>query len=64
MPFDYQASMLARLLTVTLPPYAFSLLVFVLAPKTVERLKRKELRNMSESLENMALYFIDQLNRG
>lgn len=32
--------------------------------QTIERLKRKELRRMGESLENIALYFVDQLDRG
>lgn len=32
--------------------------------QNVERFRRKELRNMGASLENMALYFVEQLDRG
>ncbi|CAM9820296.1 unnamed protein product [Pylaiella littoralis] len=34
------------------------------AAKNIERFRRKELRNMGASLENLALYFVDQLDRG
>ncbi|CAN0470394.1 unnamed protein product, partial [Ectocarpus sp. 12 AP-2014] len=34
------------------------------AAKNIERFRRKELRNMGASLENMAMYFVDQLARG